>query len=202
MSTPTPGPDFSKGGAPQGQPGWDAPQQQPYQQPGYPQPGQQPGHQQPGYQQPGYQPAPSYSGGPAGYGAPTGQRPGPVRTAAIIGIVWGGLGTLFGLLGLIAIGLIFSYSALLGLFVLLGLAASIAMLVAGIQTLQGKSPKLLLYLSYASIAIQLLSLIFSLASGYGFSFSSLLGFIVPIVIVAMLRQPVSKQYYAARGISY
>src|SRR5438309_8657370 len=29
----------------------------------------------------------------------------------------------------------------------------------------------LLYLSYASIAIQLLSLIFSLASGYGFSFS-------------------------------
>ena len=60
----------------------------------------------------------------------------------------------------IALGLIFSYSALLGIFVLLGLAASIAMLVAGIQTLQGKSPKLLLYLSYASIAIQLLSLIF------------------------------------------
>jgi hypothetical protein len=210
MSTPTPGPDFSKGGAPQGQPGWGAPQQQPYQQPGYQQPGyeqpgyQQPGYQQPGYQQPqpGYQPAPSYSGGPAGYGAPAGQRPRPVSTAAVIGIVWGGLGTLFGLLALIAIGLVFSYSALLGIFVLLGLAASIAMLVAGIQTLQGKSPKLLLYLSYASIAIQLLSLIFSLASGYGFSFGSLLGFIVPIVIVAMLMQPVSKQYYAARGISY
>jgi len=206
MSTPTPGPDFSKGGAPQGQPGWGAPQQPPYPQqssPQQPYPQQSSPQQQPyAQQQPGYQPAPSYSGGPAGYGAPTGQRPGSVSTAAILGIVWGGLGTLFGLLGLIALGLIFSYSALLGIFVLLGLAASIALLVAGIQTLQGKSPKLLLYLSYASIAIQLLSLIFSLVSGYGFSFGSLLGFIVPIVIVAMLMQPASKQYYAARGITY
>src|SRR3954452_8013799 len=82
MSTPTPGPDFSKGGAPQGQPGWGAPQQQPYEQPGY--------QQQP----PGYQPAPSYSGGPAGYGAPAAKRPGAVTAAAVIGVVIGGLGTL------------------------------------------------------------------------------------------------------------
>ena len=181
MTTPTPGsdPNYPQGGAPQGQPGWGAPQQ--------PQ---------------GYQPAPSYTGGPAGYGAPANQRPGQVTAAAVIAIVWGGLGTLFGLLALFALSLIFTYSGLLGIFVILGFAVSIALLVFGIQVLQGKSPKLLLYLCYASIVIQLLSLIFSLASGYGFAFSSLLGFVIPIVIVAMLMQPQSKQYFAARGLSY
>jgi hypothetical protein len=187
MTTPTPGsdPNYPQGGAPQGQPGWGAPQ---------PPQGYQPASQ-------GYQPAPQYTGGPAGYGAPD-SRPGQVTAAAVIAIVWGGLGTLFGLLALFALSIIFSYSGLLGIFVILGLAVSIALLVFGIQVLQGKSPKLLLYLCYASIVIQLLSLIFSLASGYGFAFSSLLGFVIPGVIVAMLLQPQSKQYFAARGLSY
>lgn len=186
MSSPTSGPDPNyPPPAPEGQSNWGAPQQS--------------------YGQPqGYSPAPSYSGAPTGYDA-QGKRPGSVTGAAVTGIVWGGLGTLFGLLALFALGLIFSYGAfgaLFGIFVILGLAASIALLVAGIQALQGKSPKLLLYLCYASIVIQLLSLIFSLSSGYGFSFGSLLGFIVPGVIVALLRQPASKQFYAARGLTY
>jgi hypothetical protein len=189
MSTPTSGPDpnYPPPPAPEGQSSWGAPQQ------GYGQP------------QPGYQPAPSYSAAPAGYGAQAGQRPGLVTGAAVTGIVWGGLGTLFGLLALFALSIIFSYGAfgaLLGIFVILGLAVSVALLVGGIQALQGKSPKLLLYLSYASVVIQLLALIFSLASGYGFSFGSLLGFIVPGVIIALLWQPAAKQYYAARGFTY
>jgi hypothetical protein len=198
MTTPTPGsePNYPHGGPPEDQPGWGAPQPQGYQPQGYQPQGYQP-------QQPqGYQPAPSYTGGPAGYGAPTARRPGQVTAAAVIAIVWGGLGTLFGLLALFALSIIFNYSALLGVFVILGLVVSIALLVAGIQVLQGKSPKLLLYLCYASIAIQLLSLIFSLASGYGFDFSGLLGFVVPIVVVAMLLQPPSKQYFASRGLPY
>jgi hypothetical protein len=188
MSSPTSGSDPNyPPPAPEGQSSWGAPQ------PGYGQP------------QPGYQPAPSYSAAPQGYGAAADKRPGQVSAAAIIGIVWGGLGTLFGLLALFALSIIFSYGAfgaLLGIFVILGLAVSVALLVAGIQALQGKSPKLLLYLSYASVAIQLLALIFSLSSGYGFSFGSLLGFVVPAVIIGLLWQPVAKQYYAARGISY
>jgi hypothetical protein len=181
MSSPTPGsdPNYPQGGAPEGQQGWGAP----------PPPQQYP--------------APGYPAAPQGYGAPVaGQRPSTVSAAAITGIVWGGLGTLFGLLALFALSTIFSYSGVLGIFVILGLAASVALLIGGIQALQGKSPKLLLYLSYASIAIQLISLIVSIASGYGFAFGSLLGFIVPIVIVAMLMQPASKQYYAARGMAY
>lgn len=152
----------------------------------------------------GYTPAPSYSAAPMGYDGAA-KRPGMVTGAAVTGIVWGGLGTLFGLLALFALSLIFSYGAfgaLFGIFVIIGLAVSIALLVAGIQALQGKSPKLLLYLCYAAIVVELLSLIFSLSSGYGFSFGSLLGFIVPGVIVALLWQPVSKQFYAARGITY
>ena len=192
MSTPTPGSDPNyppQGGAPQGQPGWGAPQQ--------PQ-----GYQPQGYQPQGYQPAPSYSGDPAGYGAPTGKRPGTVTAAAVIGIVIGALGTLGGLLSLLGIGLVFDFDVILGILALLSFAVAVLMLVAGIQALTGKSPKLLLQASYASIVLQLIYLIWALVSGWGYEFTGLLGFVLPVVIVALLMQPASKQYYAARGQSY
>ena len=195
MSSPTSGsdPNYPQGNAPQGQPGWSAPQGPPQ---GY------------GAAPEGYGGAPQAYGGPApaysdpGAGGPGAARPPQVTAAAIIGIVTGGLGTLVGLLGLIAIGLVFATNALLGIFYLFALAAAIVVLVGGIQTIQGKSPRLLLLGSYASIGIQLLSLIISIAVGYGFSFTSLLGFILPGVIVFLLMQPQSKQYFASRGISY
>lgn len=177
MSTPTPGsdPNYPQGGAPSGQPGWSAPQPQ------------------------GYQPAPSYTGGPAGYGAPTGQRPGLVTGAAVVGIVWGGLGTLF---GLIALSVAFALSGLLGLIILISVALSVALLVGGIFVLTGKPPKLLLYTCYVAIAVNIISLIISLAQNGGSAFTGILGFILPGVIVALLMQPASKQYFAARGQSY
>jgi len=178
MSSPN-GPDENyppQEGAPQGQPGWNAPQQP----------------------TPGYNPAPSYSGAPAGYGAPTGQRPGTVTAAAIIGIVIGGLGVL----GLFAIGVYFAFDAVLGLLSLLAVIAAVVTLVGGIQAIQGKSPRLLLLGSYATIVVQLLDLIWALVSGYGFLFIGLVGFVLPILIVVLLRQAQSKQYYASRSINY
>jgi hypothetical protein len=182
MSSPTPGsdPNYPQGGAPQGQPGWGAPQQPP----------------------PPYNPAPSHSGPPAGYGVPGDQRPSQVSAAAIIGMVIGGIGTLFGLIGLFAVGIVFAFNAILGLLYLVSIATAVVVLIGGIQAFQGKSPRLLLLGSYVSIGVQLLYLIFSIASGYGFSFSALLGFILPGIIVFLLMQPQAKQYYAARGISY
>jgi hypothetical protein len=176
MTTPTPGsdPNYPQGGAPQGQPGWGAPQQ------------------------PGYNPAPSYSGAPAGYGQ-TGARPGMVTAAAIIAIVWGALGALFGLL---ALSLAFLIGALYGLILLVSIAMSVALLVGGIFVLQGKNPKLLLMISYVAIGVSLLSLIIGLAQGGTSAFSGILGIIVPGVIVALMLQPQSKQYFAARGQSY
>jgi hypothetical protein len=175
MTTPTPGsdPNYPQGGAPQGQPGWGAPQQ------------------------PGYNPAPQYSGAPAGYG--TGARPGMVTAAAIIAIVWGALGALFGLL---ALSLAFLIGAIYGLILLVSVALSVALLVGGIFVLQGKNPKLLLMISYVAIGISVLSLIIGIIQSGGNAFSGILGIIVPGVIVALLLQPQSKQYFAARGQAY
>jgi hypothetical protein len=177
MSSPTPGsdPNYPQGGAPQGQPGWGAP----------PPPAQ------------GYTPAPSYSAPPAGPGA-TGQRPGMVTAAGIIGIVWGALGLLFGLL---ALTLAFAIGAFLGLLALISVVVSAALLWAGIQVIQGKSPRLLLLISYAAIAINVITMIIGIAQGLSI-FSYLLGFIIPGVVVFLLLNAQSKQYYASRGISY
>jgi hypothetical protein len=181
MTSPT-GPDqnYPQGGAPQGgQPGWGAPQQ--------PAAGYNP--------PPGYNPAPAYSGGPA----PTGQRPGMVTAAGIIGIVWGALGLLFGLLALsVAFSLL---GAFYGLLVLASAVLSGVLLYAGIQVIQNKSPRLLLLLSYVSIGLNLLVMIWAATQGESIV-SSLLGFVVPGVIVFLLLNPQSKQYYASQGISY
>ena len=208
MSGPTPGPDpyRPEGGAPQGQPGWGAPQGQPgwgapQEQPGWRGPEDQPGWGQPQHPAPGQSPAPSWSGQPAGYGSPSGQRPGQVKAAAIIGMVIGGFGTFFGVLGLLALGLVFEAGAVLGLLYLLSLATAVVLLVGGIQTMQGKSPRLLLLGSYASIGVQLLYTIFAMSLGEAW-FSGLLGFALPILIVVLLRHQRSREYFAARGLSY
>ena len=175
MSSPTPGsdPNYPQGGAPQGQPTWGAPQQ-PVQ----------------GYGAPG---------APAGYGGAPGQRPGMVTGAAIVAIVWGGLGALFGLL---ALSLAFLIGAIYGLLILVSIAMSVALLVGGIFVLQGKNPKLLLMVSYIAIGVSVLSLIIGIVQSGGNAFSGVLGIIVPGVIVALLMQPQSKQYFASRGMAY
>lgn len=175
MSSPTPGsdPNYPQGGAPQGQPAWGAPQQ-PVQ----------------GYGAPG---------SPAGYGGAPGQRPGMVTGAAVVAIVWGGLGALFGLL---ALSVAFILGALYGLIILISIAMSVALLVGGIFVLQGKNPKLLLLVSYIAIGVSVLSLIIGIIQSGGNAFSGVLGIIVPGVIVALLMQPQSKQYFASRGMAY
>jgi hypothetical protein len=211
MSSPTGSdPDYPQGGAPQGQPGWGAPQQPEgdgSQPPGY---GGQPqgyGGQPPGYggqpqgygdQPPGYAPAPSYSGSAAGYGEPS-RRPGVVTAAGVVGVVWGGLGVLF---GLIALAVAFSLSPLLGIIVLVAVVLAVTLLVGGIFVLTGRPPKLLLYGSYAAIVINIIELIISVTQNGGNAFSGVLGFILPGVIVALLLQSQAKQFYASRGMSY
>jgi hypothetical protein len=168
-------PNYPQGNAPQGQPGWNAPQ-------GPPQ---------------GYGgPAPAYSGAPDAGG---GQKPGMVTAAGVIGIVWGALGLLFGLLALtVAFSL---FGSVYGLLVLLSVVVSGALLWAGIQVVQGKSPRLLLLISFAAIGINLLTTIWAATQGASI-FAGLLGFVVPGVVVFLLLNQQSKQYYSSRGISY
>ncbi len=199
MSSPTSGsdPNYPQGGAPQGQPGWNAPQGPPPQGYGAPQQGYGAPQQPYGSPQQGYGgPAPAYSGAPDNG---TGQKPGMVTAAGVIGIVWGGLGLLFGLLALtVAFSL---FGGFYGLLVLLSVVVSGALLWAGIQVVQGKSPRLLLLISYVAIGINLLTMIWAATQGASI-FTGLLGFIVPGVVVFLLLNQQSKQYYASRGISY
>jgi len=201
------GPDQNhpQGDPPQGHPGWGAPQQPPagydpppaynptgydpsgYNPPGYAQP--------PAYNPPGYDPAQSYPGAQAG-----GRRPGTVTAAAVIGIVWGVLGALFALvlmLGAFALGV-----PVVGLILLLALALYVGLVVAGVQALQGRSPRLLLVLSYVAIGLSVVQLVVSLAASGGNAYNGILGIVIPGVIVFLLMQAQSKQYYASRGISY
>jgi hypothetical protein len=121
-----------------------------------------------------------------------------VTAAGVIGIVWGGLGLLVGLL---ALTVAFAIGAVYGLLLLLSVAVSGALLFAGIQVVQNKSPRLLLLISYVAIGINLLTLIWAVAQGASI-FSGLLGFILPGVVVFLLLNAQSKQYYASQGISY
>jgi len=122
-----------------------------------------------------------------------------VTAAGIIGIVWGALGLL---LGLLALSVAFSLlGAGYGLLVLLSVVVSAALLWAGIQVVQGKSPRLLLLISYVAIGINLLTMIWAATQGESV-FNGLLGFVVPGIVVFLLLNPQSKQYYASRGISY
>ena len=106
------------------------------------------------------------------------------------------------LFGLLALAVVFAFGAVLGLLALLSSPPSAALLMGGIQVIQGKSPRLLLLISYVSIGVNLLTLIWSAVSRAASIFSGLLGFILPGVIVFLLLNPQAKQYYAGRGISY
>jgi hypothetical protein len=198
MSSPTSGsdPNHPQGNTPQGQPGWNAPQGPPQ---GYGGPAQGYGGPAEGYGGPaeGYGgPAPAYSGSPA---TGSGQRPGMVTAAGIIGIVWGALGLLFGLLALsVAFAL---FGAVYGLLLLISVAVSGALLWAGIQVIQGKSPRLLLLMSYVAIGVNLLTMLWAVTQGESV-FSGLLGLVLPGIVVFLLLNQQSKQYYASRGINY
>jgi hypothetical protein len=138
-------------------------------------------------------------GSPAGSGP---RRPGHVTAAAVVGTVIGGLSTLTYLGALTDVDVYFAFDAFLGLLVLLSLAAGVLLLSGGIQTLRDGAPRLLLLGSYASIGVSLLYLLWAVASGWGFELSGLLAFVLPVLIVVLLRQPRARTFYAARGIGY
>jgi hypothetical protein len=184
MSSPSGSePNFVQGGAPQGQSGWGSPPPPP----GY---GQQPPQ---GYGQPvqGYgAPAPGY-GAPAG--AP-GQRPQQVLSAAILGFVVAFF-ALIGALGLFALSTIF---ALFALFGVLYLAIAAVNIWGGVQAMTGKGSTVLKIGGLVTAGLAALGLILSLTQGE-FSFWSILLIAAGVGIWFLLNQPVSQQYFAARG---
>ena len=196
---------------------------------GYQQPVQYPqaGYQQPGYQQAPYQqPAPQYGaapyGAPAyppGYGAPAGSgRPGMVTAAAVLAFIWGGLGILFGLIAFAAGSVLSAASSAVcdstsldrdtaaacdtvggaGTFLVIVTIGTIVvaalMIWGGVVALNGKNGQILVIACAIYAALAILSII---ASSFGFT--SLLGFVIPVLIVVFLLNAQSKAWFKAKG---
>lgn len=172
-------------------------------QPGNPDPNAHPeyGQSDPGSGPAGYPPAQPGSGQqssypaapPPGYGgAPTQNRPGMVTAAAILAFVSGGLGLLGGLLAFSVLGS-FGVPGFFVIIVIIGIIISAGLIYGGIQALQGKSFTILLALAAASIVLNLISML-----SY-FTITSVLSFIIPVLIIVFLMNPQSKAWIKARG---
>jgi hypothetical protein len=204
---------------------------------GYPPPGQHPSYQQspyPGpdqyaqqqYVQPAYgQPAygqPAY-GQPA-YGQPEyGQqgvkaRPGMVTAAAILAFVWGGLGILFGTIGLFAGSVLSSATSsvcdseyitssdsaacnaasgvsTLLIIITLGLIVIAALMIwGGVVALSGKNGQILVIACGVYAVLALVSVI-----SFGFEFTSLLGFVIPVLILVFMFNSETRAWFRAKG---
>ena len=192
----------------------------------YPSAGQ---YQQPGAHQQGQFPAPAAYGqyptatpgypAPNAYGAPVGSaRPGMVTAAAVLAFVWGGLGILFGLLGLAAGSVLSSATSAvcndatldrdtvtacnaaggLGSFLIIVTICTIViaglMIWGGVVALNGKNGQILVIACGVYAALAILSVI---ASSFGFTY--LLGFVIPALIVVFLLNTQSKSWFKAKG---
>ena len=191
MSSPTPGsdPDHPEASAPQAQPGWEAPAPQPQGQPSWDAPA-------PPQEQAYGAPAASYPGAPAGYGSDVAAaRPPQVLTAAILGFAEA-------LLLLLAALAYFAFASIVGFLALFGilyLALAAGNIWGGIMAIQGKASRILVISAGISAALALIGIIIAAAGGAGFDTFSLLVLVLGAAIVALLYQPPSKQYFAARG---
>jgi hypothetical protein len=210
-------PGYNPGGAassypPPGQPSY---QQAPY--PGPDQYAQQYPTANTGYPAPNAYGQPAY-GQPA-YGAPAGSaRPGMVTAAAVLAFIWGGLGILFGLLGLVAGSVLTSATntvcdntsltassaaacesvsgigtflviITIGLIVVAGL-----MIWGGVVALSGKNGQILVIACAVYAALALITVF-----GSGFEFTSLLGFVIPVLILVFMFNGASRAWFRAKG---
>lgn len=169
-----------------------------------PDPNQQPGYQQPGYEQPAYQQPGSqqpYGSAPApqpGYGSPAAtKRPGVVTAAAVLAFISGGLNLLGALVLLIGSNLADDLGISSGLIVVFGLISLVfgaALIFGGLQAIGGKDQRILVATAAAAIVLQLLYWIIVQFDG-----TSVLSLVLPAVIIALLMQPQSKQWFQSKG---
>lgn len=204
---------------PYSQPQYQQPYSQP--QPQYQQPPTQQQYEQPQYPQTQYgQPAYGQSSYPPGaYGAPAGSaRPGMVTAAAVLAFIWGGLGILFGLILLFAGSVLSTASSAvcndtsldidtaaacnsvsgIGAFLIIVTLGTIIvaglMIWGGVVALNGKNGQILVI---ACGVYAILAIISAIASSFGFT--SLLGFVIPVLIAVFMLNAQSKAWFKAKG---
>jgi len=189
----------------QPQSGWPGPHSnQPYQQPNqpyqpqgqYPSPGQ-------GYPPQGQYAPPGHGYPPPGQGYPPpgvqfGQvgRPGSVTSAAVVAFIMAAfdalaLVLLLGLASNAGGGIVYAIAILNGIF-------AVVMVWGGVMALTGKSGQILGFAAIALIVVNVGSTVWVLSQGGGAA-TGFLGIILPAVVVALLRQQNSKDFFAANG---
>jgi hypothetical protein len=88
-------------------------------------------------------------------------------------------------------GLLYGIAILNGIF-------AIAMVVGGVMALTGKNGQILGFAAIALIVVNLGTTIWVLTQGGGAA-TGFLGVILPAVVLSLLRQQKSKDYFAAKG---
>ncbi|MGI8693551.1 MAG: hypothetical protein ACR2JK_11745 [Geodermatophilaceae bacterium] len=82
---------------------------------------------------------------------------------------------------------------------LLSLALGEFFLFGGLQAMNGKNGQLLVQAAVASIVLSIITLLVLLAIYDGFAFVGLISLILPIVVIMLMRQPDSRQWFQATG---
>jgi hypothetical protein len=152
-----------------------------------PQPGPMPPPQQPGpYSQ---QPYPAYAGAPVGYGAAP-ARPGMVTGAAVLAFIVGGLNIIFDLIAFSVLSLVGGSYAII---IVLALVTAAALIFGGVQAITGKDGRILVIAAGAAIVINLIGMIIYFSAG------SLLGLVIPVLILVFMMNAQSRNWFRAKG---
>jgi hypothetical protein len=130
---------------------------------------------------------------PPPYGYPpaaAAARPGMVTAAAVLAFIVGGLSIIFDLIAFSVLSLVGGAYAI---YIILALVAAALLIWGGVQAMSGKDGRILVIAAGAAIVVNLIGMIVYFSAG------SLLGLIIPILILVFMFNPQSKAWIRSKG---
>ena len=130
---------------------------------------------------------------PPPYGYPpavAAARPGMVTAAAVLAFIVGGLSIIF---DLIAFSVLSIVGGAYAIYIILALVAAALLIWGGVQALNGKDGRILVIAAGAAIVVNLIGMIIYFSAG------SLLGLVIPILILVFMFNPQSKAWIQSKG---
>ncbi len=120
-----------------------------------------------------------------------------MTAAAVIAFISGALNLLAAVLVFAASGSnvdVGVSDGLLATLAVVGLVFGAALIWGGLQAMNGKDQRVLIVVAAAAILLQVITWVTA-----GFDGSSILSLALPVIIIALLVQPQSKQWFVTRG---
>jgi len=132
-----------------------------------------------------------------------GQRPGAATGAAVLAIIFGALGALFGLLAVVGSGVIIAAMGTIGVLLMIlsiiTLGVAVLGLIGGIMMLGNKKGGYTLTLVYAIVALiaNVVSFVLTIVAGSPPNIVGLIfGAVVPVIVLILLMMKPVKDFYA------